>query len=78
MTRRVIKSDLALNDLAMPGIGQSYETTNPSYQDFRCFPVPKSPPHIVYSWDRGTTPPPQRSGPSVIESPFRRPRIAIL
>ena len=78
MTHRIIKSDLALNDLeeqaeyirmrnpraalrfldaaeavlrqlaSMPGIGQSYETTNPLYQDLRCFPVPKLPSHIVY------------------------------
>jgi toxin ParE1/3/4 len=78
MTRRITKSDLALNDLeeqaeyirlrnpraalrfldaaealfcqlaSMPGIGQLYETTNPLYQDLRCFPVPKFPSHIVY------------------------------
>jgi toxin ParE1/3/4 len=78
MTRRIIKSDLALDDLeehaeylrlrspraalrfldaaeaifrqlaSMPGIGESYETTDPLYQDLRCFPIPKFPSHIVY------------------------------
>jgi toxin ParE1/3/4 len=33
---------------SMPGIGQLYEATDPSYQDLRCFPVPKFPLHIVY------------------------------
>jgi toxin ParE1/3/4 len=78
MTRRIIKSDLALIDLEeqaeyirlrspkaalrfldaaealfgqlalMPGIGEPYETTNPLYQDLRCFPIPKFPSQIVY------------------------------
>ena len=78
MSRRIIKSDLALNDLedqaeylrqhsprtalrfldaaedtlrqlaTMPGIGERYVTDNPSYQDLRCFPIPKFPSHIVY------------------------------
>ena len=78
MTGRIIKSDLALDDLeahaeylrlrsprvalrfldaaeaifrqlaSMPGLGESYETTNPLYQDLRCFPIPRFPSHIVY------------------------------
>jgi toxin ParE1/3/4 len=78
MTRRIIKSDLALNDLeeqaeyirlhnpraslrfldaaealfrqlaAMPGLGERFETTNPLFEDLRCFPVPKFPSQIVY------------------------------
>ena len=32
----------------MPGIGESYETTNPLYQGLRCFPIPRFPSHIVH------------------------------
>jgi hypothetical protein len=32
----------------MPGIGELYETTNPPFQDLRCFPIPKFPSQIVY------------------------------
>ncbi len=33
---------------SMPGIGQLYETTNPLFQDLRCFTVPRFSSHIVY------------------------------
>jgi toxin ParE1/3/4 len=33
---------------SMPGIGERFETTNPLFEDLRCFPIPKFPSQIVY------------------------------